>query len=156
SFHFDIPSSPRPPAKPPDDDETEPNSGIVTVKVVGDNSEHYVHMPRLLPTQPTLASNQEKSPHLLSHQGHKSFQLSSESPMMIYGGNIPILDVPFSISIPLDQLKYGGNRVKLSDLKQALRIFWILKTRAHGFVLRSPDLRILNFILGILYPNLID
>nr|GEV98007.1 putative reverse transcriptase domain-containing protein [Tanacetum cinerariifolium] len=31
SFHFDIPSSPRPPAKPPDD-----NSGILTVKVVGD------------------------------------------------------------------------------------------------------------------------
>ncbi|GJV19976.1 hypothetical protein Tco_1368996 [Tanacetum coccineum] len=26
-----------------------------------------------------------------------------------------------SISIPLDQFKYGGNRVKLSDLKQALR-----------------------------------
>nr|GEZ61226.1 hypothetical protein [Tanacetum cinerariifolium] len=25
SFHFDIPSSPRPPAKPPDDDEIEPN-----------------------------------------------------------------------------------------------------------------------------------
>nr|GEY18688.1 hypothetical protein [Tanacetum cinerariifolium] len=39
SFHFDIPSSPRPPAKPPDDDEIEPNSGILTVKVVGDISE---------------------------------------------------------------------------------------------------------------------
>nr|GEZ05183.1 hypothetical protein [Tanacetum cinerariifolium] len=34
SFHFDIPSSPRPPAKPPNDDEIEPNSGILTVKVV--------------------------------------------------------------------------------------------------------------------------
>nr|GFA10728.1 hypothetical protein [Tanacetum cinerariifolium] len=34
SFHFDIPSSPRPPAKPPDDDEIEPNSGIFTVKVM--------------------------------------------------------------------------------------------------------------------------
>nr|GEZ39706.1 hypothetical protein [Tanacetum cinerariifolium] len=30
SFHFDIPSSPRPSAKPPDDDEIEPNSGILT------------------------------------------------------------------------------------------------------------------------------
>nr|GFB09620.1 hypothetical protein [Tanacetum cinerariifolium] len=28
SFYFDISSSPRPPAKPPDDDEIEPNSGI--------------------------------------------------------------------------------------------------------------------------------
>nr|GEW73490.1 hypothetical protein [Tanacetum cinerariifolium] len=54
SFHFDIPSSPRPPAKPPDDDEIKPNSGILTVKVVGDISEHYVPMPRLLPTQPPM------------------------------------------------------------------------------------------------------
>nr|GEU36375.1 reverse transcriptase domain-containing protein [Tanacetum cinerariifolium] len=92
SFHFDIPSSHRPPAKPPDDDEIEPNSGILTVKVVGDISKDYVLMPRLSPTQPTLASNQEKSPHLLSHRGLKSFQLSSKSPMTIFGGNIPILD----------------------------------------------------------------
>nr|GEV72874.1 hypothetical protein [Tanacetum cinerariifolium] len=73
SFHFDIPSSPCPPAKPPDDDEIEPNSGILTVKVVGDISEHYVLMPRPLPTQPTLALNQEKSPHLLSYRGLKAF-----------------------------------------------------------------------------------
>ncbi|GJU99898.1 hypothetical protein Tco_1329169 [Tanacetum coccineum] len=42
-----------------------------------------------------LASNEEKSPHLLSHWGFKAFQLISESPMMIFGGDIPILDVPF-------------------------------------------------------------
>nr|GEY30252.1 hypothetical protein [Tanacetum cinerariifolium] len=59
SFHFDIPSSSRPPAKPPDDD-----SGILTIKVMGDISEHDV---------PTLASNQEKSSHLLSHRGLKAF-----------------------------------------------------------------------------------
>nr|GEW56406.1 hypothetical protein [Tanacetum cinerariifolium] len=73
SFHFDIPLSPRPPAKPPDDDEIKPNSGIFTIKVMGDISEQYVPMPRLLPNQPTLASNQEKSPHLLSHRGLKAF-----------------------------------------------------------------------------------
>nr|GEY76816.1 hypothetical protein [Tanacetum cinerariifolium] len=95
SFHFDISSSPRPPAKPLDDDEIEPDSGSLTVKVVGDICEHYVLMPRLFPTQPTLALNEEKSPHLLSHRGFKAFQLSFESPMMIYGGNIPILDVSF-------------------------------------------------------------
>nr|GEZ91104.1 hypothetical protein [Tanacetum cinerariifolium] len=39
SFHFDIPSITRPPAKPPDDDEIEPNFGILTVKVVKDNKE---------------------------------------------------------------------------------------------------------------------
>nr|GEW67340.1 hypothetical protein [Tanacetum cinerariifolium] len=50
SFHFDIPSSPRPPAKPPDDDgiyfDDEPVTGILTVKVVGDISKPYVLMPR--------------------------------------------------------------------------------------------------------------
>nr|GEW21961.1 putative reverse transcriptase domain-containing protein [Tanacetum cinerariifolium] len=56
SFHFDIPSSPLPPEKPPDDDEIEPNSGMLSVKVVGDISEHYVPIPRLLPTQPILDS----------------------------------------------------------------------------------------------------
>ncbi|GJT77975.1 hypothetical protein Tco_1044700 [Tanacetum coccineum] len=57
SFHFESdydPSSPRPPAKPPDDDEIEPDTGLLTTKVVGDISEHYVLIPRLLPTQPTL------------------------------------------------------------------------------------------------------
>nr|GEY14205.1 hypothetical protein [Tanacetum cinerariifolium] len=90
SFHFDIPSSSRPPAKPSDDD-----SEILTVKVVDDISELYAPMPRLLPTQPTLVSNQEISYHLLSHQGFKASQLHSECPMMIYEGNTPILDVPF-------------------------------------------------------------
>nr|GEX91896.1 hypothetical protein [Tanacetum cinerariifolium]GEY49112.1 hypothetical protein [Tanacetum cinerariifolium]GEY57610.1 hypothetical protein [Tanacetum cinerariifolium]GEY57615.1 hypothetical protein [Tanacetum cinerariifolium] len=73
SFHFDIPSSPHPPTKPPDDDEIEPNSEILTFKVVVDISEHYVHMPRRLPTQPALTSNQEKSHHFLSHRGLKPF-----------------------------------------------------------------------------------
>nr|GFA81530.1 hypothetical protein [Tanacetum cinerariifolium] len=50
SFHFDISSSPRPPAKPPDDDEIKLNSRVLSVKVVGDISELYVPMPRLLPT----------------------------------------------------------------------------------------------------------
>ncbi|GKC11077.1 hypothetical protein Tco_1007859 [Tanacetum coccineum] len=45
-----------------------------------------------------LASNKEKSPHLLSHLGFNPSKIIfdfSESPMMIYGGDIPILDVPF-------------------------------------------------------------
>nr|GFA98635.1 hypothetical protein [Tanacetum cinerariifolium] len=90
SFHFDIPSSPRPSAKPPNND-----SSILTVKVVDDISELYVPMPRLLPNQPTFVSNQEKSPHILSHRGLKALQLHSESPMMTYKGNTHILDVPF-------------------------------------------------------------
>ncbi|GKA46955.1 hypothetical protein Tco_0739838 [Tanacetum coccineum] len=104
SFHFDRyydPSSPRPPAKPPDDDgihfDVEPDTGILTAKVVDDISEHYVLMPSIFPTHPTrcpvidtllpfssknkdkvfnpilLASNEEKSPYLLSYWGFKVF-----------------------------------------------------------------------------------
>ncbi|GJY17062.1 hypothetical protein Tco_0388553 [Tanacetum coccineum] len=106
SFHFNRyydPSSPRPPAKPSDDDgihfDIEPDTGILNAKVVDDISEHYVLMPSILPTHPTrypvidtlllfssenenkvfnygiLASIEEKSPHLLSHRGFKAFQL---------------------------------------------------------------------------------
>nr|GEU59758.1 integrase, catalytic region, zinc finger, CCHC-type, peptidase aspartic, catalytic [Tanacetum cinerariifolium] len=96
SFHFDIPSSSRPFAKPPDG-----NSGILNVKVMGDISEHKVPIPRLMSTQPTVVPNQEKSPDLLSHLGHEAFQLSSECPMMIDGKNTPILDVPFFHFYPL-------------------------------------------------------
>ncbi|GKC27449.1 hypothetical protein Tco_1034743 [Tanacetum coccineum] len=112
--------------KPPDDDvyfDIEPDTGVLTTKVVDDISEKstrelYVHVPNVLPTLPTLypvfdtllpfssknedkvfnpgilISKEEKSPHLLSHRGFKVFQLinDSESPMMIYGGDIPILD----------------------------------------------------------------
>nr|GEX76302.1 hypothetical protein [Tanacetum cinerariifolium] len=68
SFHFDIPSSSRPPAKPPDG-----NTGIFNVKAMGDISEHKVPMPRLMSTQPTPVPNQEKSPDLLPHLGHEIF-----------------------------------------------------------------------------------
>nr|GEV09390.1 hypothetical protein [Tanacetum cinerariifolium] len=110
SFHFDVLSSPRPPAKPPDDDEIKPNMGLLTTKVMGDISEHYVLMPRLLPTQPTLcpvidtlfpfSSKNEDKVHLLSHQGFKTSQFSFESPMMIYGGNVPTLEVSFLYFYP--------------------------------------------------------
>ncbi|GKE42806.1 hypothetical protein Tco_1470090, partial [Tanacetum coccineum] len=122
SFHFDVPSSLRPPAKPPDDDEIEPDTRVLTAKVVGDISELYVHVPNVLTTLPTLspmfdtllpfssenvdkvfnhgilASNKEKSPHLLSHRSFNPSKIVSnfsKSPMMIYEEDIPILDVPF-------------------------------------------------------------
>ncbi|GKF56303.1 hypothetical protein Tco_0166643, partial [Tanacetum coccineum] len=111
SFHFDryyVPSSLRPPEKPPDDDD-KPDTGVFTKVVddISDNStrELYVHVPNVLSTLPTLSpmfdtlfpfsSENEDKVHLLSHQGFKAFQHFSESPMMIYGGDSPILDVPF-------------------------------------------------------------
>ncbi|GKF40835.1 hypothetical protein Tco_0124177, partial [Tanacetum coccineum] len=100
--------------------------GSVTKVVddISDNStrELYVHVPNFLPTHPTLypvfdtlllfssktedklfnpgilTLKKEKSPHSLSHQGFKAFQILydfSESLMMIRGEDIPILDVPF-------------------------------------------------------------
>nr|GEZ56880.1 hypothetical protein [Tanacetum cinerariifolium] len=113
SYHFDIPSFFRPPAIPPDG-----NTGILNIKMMGDVSDQKVPIPGLTITR---VSNQEKSPDLLSHRGPENFQLSAKWPMMIHKKNIPILDVPLFYFYPLDQLKYGGNWVKLSDLKQALR-----------------------------------
>nr|GEV87974.1 hypothetical protein [Tanacetum cinerariifolium] len=101
SFYFDIPSFSCPPAEPPDG-----NTGILNIKMMGDNSDQKVPMPKLTIT---CASNQEKSPDLLSHQGLEIFKLSFTCPMTIHGKNILILDVPLFHFYPLDQLKYGGN-----------------------------------------------
>nr|GEV31808.1 hypothetical protein [Tanacetum cinerariifolium] len=113
SFYFDIPSFSRRPAKPPDGD-----TGILNIKMMGDNSEQKVPIHGLTITR---VLNQEKYPDLLSHRSLENFQLSAKYPMMIHGKNIPILDVPLFHFYPLYQLKYGGNWVKLSDLKQTLR-----------------------------------
>nr|GEZ15920.1 hypothetical protein [Tanacetum cinerariifolium] len=85
SFHFDIPSFPRPPAKPPDG-----NTGILNIEIMGDISDQKAFMHKLMIT---LASHQEKSPYLLSHRGLKAFQPSATCPMMIHEKNNPILDV---------------------------------------------------------------
>nr|GEW27100.1 hypothetical protein [Tanacetum cinerariifolium] len=113
SFHFDIPSFSRPPAKPPDG-----NTRILDVKMMGDISDQKVPMPTLMIT---LIPNQEKSFDLLSHRGLKTFQPSAKCPMMIHGKNIPILDVPLFHFYPPWSTQVWGNLVKLIDLKQALR-----------------------------------
>ncbi|GKC84028.1 reverse transcriptase domain-containing protein [Tanacetum coccineum] len=87
----------------------------------------------------------------LSHRDSKAFKVIKifESPMEIfpcfYGEDICILDVRVSISIPHEQLN-SGDRIA-PDFEAS---------RAHGFVLRSLELQILSFIMGIQYPNLID
>ncbi|GJY75049.1 hypothetical protein Tco_0479480, partial [Tanacetum coccineum] len=55
--HFNDPSSSCPPPKPPDVEicfDFEPDTGVLTTKVVKGISEHYVLMPNILPTLPTL------------------------------------------------------------------------------------------------------
>ncbi|GKC22985.1 hypothetical protein Tco_1025135 [Tanacetum coccineum] len=88
-------SSPRPPE--------ELNSENLVAEIESSLSISYPLIDTLLPFSSEnedkvvnpgiLAAGEEKSPHLLSHRGFKAFQLISESPMMIYGGDIPILDV---------------------------------------------------------------
>ncbi|GKB32875.1 hypothetical protein Tco_0872276 [Tanacetum coccineum] len=161
--HFNDPSSPRPPPEPPDVEiclNFKPDTGILTTKMVKGISEHYVLMPNILPTLPTLdpdldftpshdslgsgnkifdpgifievqserllsrdefsisfirdplssvfdtllpflSENEDKvfnpsilTSHLLSHRDKIIFDFS-KSPMMISGGDIPHLDVPF-------------------------------------------------------------
>ncbi|GKD07866.1 hypothetical protein Tco_1187551 [Tanacetum coccineum] len=61
----------------------------------------------------SLSSNEEKSPHLLSHRGFNPSKIISDFLMpddLIYSWDIPNLGCSvFSISILLDQLKYGGS-----------------------------------------------
>ncbi|GJY61576.1 hypothetical protein Tco_0462233 [Tanacetum coccineum] len=64
----------------------------------------------------------KKSPPSSSHRGLKASKLfHHKSPMLIHGDNTPILVFVIPIFIPLDKAQVWGDRVKLSDLKQALR-----------------------------------
>nr|GEY83115.1 hypothetical protein [Tanacetum cinerariifolium] len=92
SYHFDIPSPYRPPAKPPDG-----NTGTLNIKMMGDVSDQKVPIPNLTITR---ILNQEKSTDLLSHLGFKAFQPSAECPMMINRKNIPLSDVPLFYFYP--------------------------------------------------------
>nr|GEV24363.1 hypothetical protein [Tanacetum cinerariifolium] len=112
--HHDDPSFSHPPPKPPDVEiffDFEPDMGVLT-KVVEDIFEHYVLIPKVLPSQPTLypnidtlltfsSKNKDKvfkpgilSYLLVSHQD-KTISDFSKNPMMMYGGNIPHLDVSY-------------------------------------------------------------
>nr|GEZ28006.1 hypothetical protein [Tanacetum cinerariifolium] len=86
SYHFDIPSPYRPPAKPPDG-----KTGTLNIKMIGDVSDQKVPIPGLTITR---ILNQEKLPDLLSHMGFEAFQPSAECAMIINGKNIPLLNIP--------------------------------------------------------------
>nr|GEY88894.1 integrase, catalytic region, zinc finger, CCHC-type, peptidase aspartic, catalytic [Tanacetum cinerariifolium] len=86
SYHFDIPSPYRPPAKPPDG-----KTGTLNIKMMGDVSDQNVPIPELTIIH---ISNQEKSPGILSHQGLEIFKPSAECLIIINRKNTPVLDVP--------------------------------------------------------------
>nr|GEU34664.1 ubiquitin hydrolase [Tanacetum cinerariifolium] len=113
--HHDDPSFPRPPSEPPDVEiffDFEPDTGVLTAKVMEDISEHYVFMPKFLHTLPTLCPNIDTlllfsfenvdkvfkpiilSYLLVSHRDKVNSDFS-ENPMMMYAGDISLLDVSF-------------------------------------------------------------
>ncbi|GJR45724.1 hypothetical protein Tco_1313827 [Tanacetum coccineum] len=75
--HFNDPSSPRPPLEPSDVEiclNFEPDTGVLTTKVVKGISEHYVLMPNILPTLPTLDPDLDFTPsHDSLGSGNKIF-----------------------------------------------------------------------------------
>nr|GFC94965.1 hypothetical protein [Tanacetum cinerariifolium] len=93
SYHFDIPSPYRPPAKPPDG-----NTRTLNIKMMGGVSDQKVPIPNLTIIR---ILNQEKSHDLLSHLGFKAFQPYAECPMMINLKNTPVSDVPLFHFYPL-------------------------------------------------------
>nr|GEV04157.1 hypothetical protein [Tanacetum cinerariifolium] len=127
--HHNDPSFPRPPPEPPDVEVFfEPDSGILTTNVVKGISEHYVLMPNIFPTIPTFdplypvydtlllfsSENEDKvfKPGILSYLlvSHRDKITSdfSKNPMMMYGRDIPLLDVPYLHFYPLDQAQVWG------------------------------------------------
>nr|GFB40944.1 hypothetical protein [Tanacetum cinerariifolium] len=106
SYHFDIPSPYRPPAKPPDG-----NTGTLNIKMRGDVSDQKVPIPNLTITR---ILNQEKSPDLLSHQRFEAIQPSAECPVklsdlkqalrgrhpMLIMSSIPEFDIPLPYRPP--------------------------------------------------------
>nr|GFA02848.1 hypothetical protein [Tanacetum cinerariifolium] len=109
--HHDDPSFLRPPLEPPNVDIFF-DTGVLAAKVVEDISEHHMFMPKVLPSQPTLclildpllpfsSKNEDKvfKPGILSYLlvSHRDKTISnfSKSLRMIFGGDIPHLDVPY-------------------------------------------------------------
>nr|GEW30232.1 hypothetical protein [Tanacetum cinerariifolium] len=112
----DDPSFSRPPPKLPDVEIFfEPDSGVLTTNVVKGIFEHYVLMPNILPTLPTFdplypvydtllpftLENEDKvfKPGILSYLliSHRDKTTSNffENPMIVYGGDIPLLDLQY-------------------------------------------------------------
>ncbi|GKA77844.1 hypothetical protein Tco_0784381 [Tanacetum coccineum] len=177
--HYDVPSSPRPPTKPPDDGiffDFEPDTGVLTAKVVEDISKHYVLMPKLLPTQPTLcpdidtllpfsSENEDKvfnpgilASHLLSHREFnpsKTISDFSESSMMIHRGDIPISDVPFLHLISSLTSSSIGDRVRLKTRLTKTSASWVA-THAYPWIARIMKtlvLVVLSIIHSIFNPS---
>nr|GEU38242.1 hypothetical protein [Tanacetum cinerariifolium] len=107
--HHDDPSFPRPPPEPPDVKvffDFEPDTGVLTAKVVEDISEHHVLMPKVLPSQTTLCPNIET---FLSFSSENEDKVSKPGIDMHYHLMLIVSQLGFPLSIK------GSLRQSLSD-----------------------------------------
>nr|GEZ34377.1 hypothetical protein [Tanacetum cinerariifolium] len=80
SFHFDIPSSSRPPAKPPDG-----NTGILNVKMMGDIYENKTHAEGFCP--PVFVSSASFRESFVSYNSDADIESFSPSPIPVEDSN---------------------------------------------------------------------
>nr|GEX29926.1 hypothetical protein [Tanacetum cinerariifolium] len=92
--HHDDPSFPRPPSEPPNVEIFfESDSGVLTTNVVKGISEHDVLMPNIFPTLPTFDLLYPVYDTMLPFSSENKEKCSNL--MMMYGGDISLLDVPY-------------------------------------------------------------
>nr|GEV42060.1 hypothetical protein [Tanacetum cinerariifolium] len=130
--HHDDLSFPHPPLKLTDVEvffDFEPDTGVLTTKVVEDISEYYVPMPNIFPTHPnldTLCPNIDTLLPFSSENEDKVFKLGilsyllvshrdkitsdfSKNPMMMYGEEIPLLDAITDLTDSQFTLRQGND-----------------------------------------------
>nr|GFB64343.1 hypothetical protein [Tanacetum cinerariifolium] len=110
SYHFDIPSPYRPPAKPPDG-----KIGTLNIKMMGDVSDQKVSIPGLTISR---ISNKEKSPDLLSHQGLEVFQPSAE----VFNTRRQEMEETFHVTfyVSISQTSTEGDAINFNEVNSFL------------------------------------
>ncbi|GKD90967.1 hypothetical protein Tco_1366474, partial [Tanacetum coccineum] len=140
----------------------EPELGNLTMDVVNDifpTGEPRVHVPNVLTTHPTLHLDTD---FILLSEPLFAYIVWIFLPFLTYpvappyllscGNEDTIFDPGISIyySFMTGVSHRSGTFIKFNDCPD------FEYSRARSFVLRSQELQILSFILGIRYPNLID
>nr|GFA50887.1 hypothetical protein [Tanacetum cinerariifolium] len=147
--HHNDPSFPRPPPKPLDVEvffDFEPDTGVLTTKVAKGFSRHYVLMPSILPTLPTLDPDLDFTPsHDSLLSGNKIFDLGMfikvQSERLLSREKFSISFIRDPLYPVFDTLLPGfyanlkpfmnyANRLNVKSIKSRILDFHMLKTEA--------------------------